>query len=102
MKKPGKLRYDVRIPECRYVVLGVLARNDADALAIAEEVIGFGGLRVTRFKVPRGWTDDRQHFYTKDSTYGVKYKCKVCDKEHLGYGRHNHWTFCPVQHERTL
>ena len=46
---------------------------------------------------PRGWIEGTR-FYTKDSKYGLKYKCTECGREALGFthgtDERHHWDKC--------
>jgi hypothetical protein len=55
---------------------------------------------VTTTKPP-GWKGIREDpYWTKDTKYGVRYKCSACGREALGirYGimSHNHYKTCPL------
>lgn len=56
-------------------------------------------IRITK---PSGWKGAKEDAYwTKDSKYGVRYKCSACGREVLGSGSADrmHWTDCPVRVE---
>lgn len=57
--------------------------------------------RIKGRRKPSGWKGDwGDLFWTKESVYGLKYKCQSCDHEQLGtYGNKHkrmHRADCPV------
>lgn len=58
-----------------------------------------GGLLMANIIKPSGWKGKKEYpFWTKDSVYGMKYKCSACGKEVLGVSGdplHNHYENCP-------
>lgn len=76
---------------------GLYAKSHTEALKVAQEDFPSLKVEVHRFYPPGGaWKDTSRLYWTKESKYGLKYKCKACDKENLGMGegRYNHWPFC--------
>jgi hypothetical protein len=46
--------------------------------------------------------DENELFWMNHTQFGVKYKCKVCLKEHLGRSyKHGHWPRCPLAEEQS-
>jgi len=90
-------------------VLGFRARGYERAVEIAEELFGQDAV-VVEFALPSGYkvSATARHrgvvYFTKDTTYGVKYLCACCRKETVGInwsGERMHWSFCTSYVPRT-
>lgn len=77
---------------------GLYSKSYEDAEAQAKKDFG-QHCYVRSLAAVRGtWKEGSSDlFWTRDSQYGVKYKCKVCGKENLGRGAYNHWPECPAK-----
>jgi hypothetical protein len=89
------IKYWVFNPATQLFVAEVKAKSEEEAAALAQ---AFGpGCKARKYSDVKGsWDVGFDTFWTKDSAKGRWYRCKVCDKDNLGRGSHNHYTHCPL------
>jgi hypothetical protein len=62
------------------------------------ERVEFISIPAVEIEKPRGWKSrgEKDIYYVKSTRFGLKYKCKFCGRENLGYGAasHMHWRGC--------
>ena len=86
-------------------VCGLLAKGHDEALREARDLFGEGA-RAESYVRPAGWQDNGYggDFYTKNSSYGVRYQCRICRTVTLGiaggdFRARMHRRWCPLHPE---
>lgn len=89
--------------DSRRALVGFYARGFEKARNLSEELFPGDEFYVVQFKLQSGWKDfnPKSLYFTKDSTYGMRYLCKACGRETLGLGSYNHCDWCPHKPVRT-
>jgi hypothetical protein len=73
-------------------------KEDYFKLMVDGERVEFTSIPAVEIEKPRGWKSrgEKSLYYVKSTQFGLKYKCKFCGRENLGYGaaNHMHWRGC--------